>query len=195
MDAAEIMGRVSGKEAEIGFSALSERMEKDFDLFALKEYEADKGYESYTSSAPRNFFDKVKDALDRAQLSIQIKLPEDATEAERKAASVGEEYLFGALAAIDRGFRARGEPTLKEQLGFFICLRGVSSLRLLVREENDETIFDVVVWDSLHVTYEWGTNGLLWAANRRRLSKAQAEAEYPDVELEEEAKDVGLIDY
>ena len=50
MDAAEIMGRVSGKEAEIGFSALSERMEADFDLFALKEYEADRGYESYTSS-------------------------------------------------------------------------------------------------------------------------------------------------
>jgi len=195
MDAAEIMGRVSGKEAEIGFSALSERMEKDFDLFALKEYEADRGYESYTSSAPRNFFDKVRDALDRAQLSIQIKLPEDATETERKAASLGEEYLFGALAAIDRRFRARGEPTLKEQLGFFICLRGVSSLRLLVREENDETIFDVVVWDSLHVTYEWGANGLLWAANRRRLSKAQAEAEYPDVELEEEVKDIGLIDY
>ena len=78
LDATKIIQLVEDKETEL--SDIRTQMESDFDLLTLEEFSAKKGYESYTSSQPRNFFDKVTDALNRASLSIQIKLPEDAKE-------------------------------------------------------------------------------------------------------------------
>jgi len=190
--AAEITKLVAEKEGETGFTALRDRMEEDFDLFCLTPYEAKKGYQSYTSSAPRNFFDKVLDGLNRAQLTIQIELPEKATDKQTDAASIGELYLFGALAAIDRRLRLRGEPSLREGLGFFIALRGWYALRALVYASKDETVFDVLPWDPLHVTWETGPNGLLWAAYKRKVTKAQIQAEYG---ITISGKDAELIDF
>ena len=90
LDANQIITLVSDKETEL--SELRTQMNEDFELYTLEKYEAESGYESYTSSQPRNFFDKVTDALNRAELSIQIKLPDDAKEKERRAASTGELY-------------------------------------------------------------------------------------------------------
>ena len=68
---------ISEKEAE--FTELRSRWDDDFDLLTLLPYvptdnagNARKGYETYTSSAPRNIFDKVLDCLNQAALSIQI---------------------------------------------------------------------------------------------------------------------------
>ena len=161
---------------------LYERMEADFDLLALVPYEAEnKGYESYTSSAPRNYFDKVSDGLNRAQMTIQIKLSEEATEEQRRAASTGELYLFGALNAIDRRLRKRGEPPLREILGFHINCRGWYGLRALVYVPQGEkdTVFDVVPWDIMHTSWEQGPQGLLWAAFQYEATRTQIEAAYP----------------
>ena len=61
------------KEKEEELNLLNEQQEEHFDLLTLKEYvptDSDgnvmTGYESYTSSQPRNFFDKVTDALNRS---------------------------------------------------------------------------------------------------------------------------------
>ena len=185
----EITRLVEDKEGEM--SELREQIGGDFDLYTLAEYEADTGYESYTSSAPRNFFDKVNDGINKADISIQIKLPDDATEKERKAASIGEQYLWGALAEIDRNFRG-SEPPLRNQVSFHECLRGWVAVRALVYTSKDKTVFDVLIWDILHTTWERGKNGLLWAANKRKLSKAQVKAEYG---LDIKGKDAELIDW
>ena len=182
------------KEKEGSLEALHTRMEEDYDLYRLAEYEADKGYESYTSSAPRNFFDKVLDGVNRAALTMQIKLPEDASEKERKAASHGEMYLYGALQEIDRQHVRQGQPALRESLAFYMCLRGWYALRALVYTPRgaDQPVFDVTAWDPLHVTWEWGPEGLLWAAHKRKASKAQIEAEYG---LVIGGKDAEVIDF
>jgi len=193
----EITEAINQKESDL--STLRTRMQEDFDLYTLTDYEAEdgkgtkrKGYQSYTSSSPRNFFDKVLDGLNRAELSIQIKLPEKASEEERRAASQGELYLFGALAAIDGRQANRGEPPLREALGFNMCARGWLSMRVLVYVEKKETVFDVVPWDPLHVTWEVGSKGLLWAAFKRRLTKAQIKAEYG---IDPEKNEADAIDF
>ncbi len=188
--ASEIITLVKDKEDELG--SLHTRMAEDFDLYTLAEYEADEGYESYTSSMPRNFFDKVTDGLTRAEMVLQIKLPEDATQEEKKQASVGELFLFGALNQIDRNQRMRNEPPLRESLGFWANLRGWLGLRALVYVQNDETIFDVLPLDPLHLTWEMGHNGLLWIAHKRLITKAQLKAEYGIVI---EAKSAEIIDF
>lgn len=179
-------------ERETDMNDLRNQMEDDFvERYTLAEYEVEKGYESYTSSAPRNFLDKVVDGINRADLSIQIKLPDDATEAERREASIGEQYVWGALDEINRNYRGT-EPPLREQIAFFICVRGGVALRILVYEQKGKTVFDALSWDLLHTTWEPGRNGLLWGANKRKLSKAQIKAEYG---LEINGKDAELIDW
>ncbi len=197
LDAKKIIALIGDKESEL--EELRQRMDEDFDLYTLEAFVPTNsdgtemsGYEAYTSSQPRNFFDKVTDALNRAELSIQIKLPEDAKEKERRAASMGELYLFGALNAIDRNLRGRGEPPLRDSLGFLGDLRGWVSMRALVYTDGDETVFDVMPWDILHETWESGADGLLWAANKRKVAKAQILSEYgKDIK----GKDTTLIDF
>jgi len=191
LDEAQIIQLVTDKETEL--SELRTQMEEDFGLLTLEEYEAESGYETYTSSQPRNFFEKVTDAVNRAEMSIQIKIPEDeGDEKKRRAASTGELFLFGALNAIDRNLRRRGEPPLRESLAFLESLRGWLTIRALVYILNGETVFDVLPWDILHTTWESGAHGLLWANNKRKLSAAQIKSEYGK---EVKGKDADLLDF
>ena len=169
------------KDQEVIQDLLRKRFETDFDLLVLEPATGVKtGYENYTSSSPRNVFDKISDRLNRAQVTIQIKLAEDATEDARRNASVGELYLFGALADIDRRLRKIGEPPLREGLGWFMGTRGWDAMRCLVYVPKGETktVFDVVPWDPAQVTFEYGPNGLIWAAYSRTLTKIQVESEF-----------------
>ena len=153
---------------------LRQRMEDDFDLLSLKPFVPEiEGNETYTTTKPRNFFDKVTDAINRAQLTLQIKLAEDATDEQRRAASIGELFLFGALAAIDRRLTKRGEPPFRETMGFHINCRGWYGLRALVYVPKDEkdTVFDVEPWDIMHTTWEFKDDGLLWAAYQYQSSR------------------------
>lgn len=189
-EVSDITTAVTTKEQEM--EELLKQMEEDFvERYALAEYQAESGYESYTSSAPRNFVDKVIEGINRSDISIQIKLPDDAKEAERRAASVGEQYLWGALDQVNRNFRG-SEPPLREQIAFMECVRGWVALRALVYQLKGETVFDVLVWDILHMTWEPGKHGNLWGANKRKLSKAQIKAEYG---FDITGKDAELIDW
>jgi len=188
----EIKNAVKEKEGDL--DALRTRMNEDLDLLTLVEYDSTKGYESYTSSSPRNFFDKVTDGLNRSALTIQIKLPEDAKDKDTRDASQGELFLYGALSEIDRCLIARGEPPLRETMGFFIDLRGWYALRLLVYvPKGEKTVrFDGQPWDPLHVTWEMGSSGLLWAAYKTIISRNQAKDEY---DLDIEGTEVEKIDF
>jgi hypothetical protein len=184
-DIEEINKLVTDKEAE--FDQLRSRMDDDFDLLTLLEYEPKdaagntrKGYEKYTSSAPRNIFDKVLDGLNQAALSIQIKLQDNANEKDRKAATNGELYLFGALHEINRRLTRQGEPPLREGLGHYMCNRGMWGLKCVVYVPKGQKnlIFDVQPWDPMNMTWEMGPDGLIWAALRVMRSKAQILSEY-----------------
>ena len=174
----DIMMAIKAKQTEM--EALRTRMEDDFDIFRQKEYEAKADYESYTSTAPKNFFDKILHGINMANLTINIKTQEDAERAERDAANAAELYLIGALNDVDRINRKRRVKALRRALGFMACLRGWVALRCLVYvpEGETETIFDVAVWDMMHVTWEDGPNGPIWAAYQRKATRAQIHAEY-----------------
>ena len=175
----EIIQAVKDRESDL--SNLRARMEDDFDIITLKAYEAEiKGREEYTSSAPRNFFDNVIDGVNRAPMTLQVRVPSDAKEKDRRAASQSELFLYGALDAIDRRHRKRSQPSLKKGMAFFVCSRGWLALRALVQVPagETETVFDVMYWDPLQITWEVGTTGLLWAAYKRMATRSQIEAEY-----------------
>ena len=166
------------KQSEDDQGLLFDRMDEDFDYAVGKKYTTEKGYEEYTSTKPQNFMDKVTDGLNRAEMSIMIKLAEDAEEKERRQASTGELFLFGGLNDIDRNLAAQNQPPLREGLGYYISCRGWYCLKCLVYERKGTTYFDVVPWDPLHVTYDYGSYGLIWIARKRRATAAQIAADY-----------------
>ncbi|MAH48316.1 hypothetical protein CMI37_21000 [Candidatus Pacearchaeota archaeon] len=169
------------KRREGDLEDLRRRMDDDFDLWSLKEYEpASKAYEAYTTSSPKNFFNKVVDGLNRAILTITIELPEDATDEQREAAEIGELYVHGGLGAIDRTLRNRGEPPLRQSASFLMGVRGWCCFRALVYvpEGEEDTVFDVAPWDMRHVTWEQGPRGLIWAAYKRKVDNSQIQDEY-----------------
>ena len=177
-DPGEILKAVKYQQAEM--EDLRTRMEDDFDVYKLTEYSAKSGYESYTSTAPKNFFDKILDGVNRAALTINIRTDEGAKEDERDDANQGELFLIGALNDIDRRARFRREKALRRNIAFMACLRGWIALRCLiyVPEGEKNTVFDVLSWDPMHVTWEDGPGGLIWAAYQRKATKSQIHAEY-----------------
>ena len=177
-DPGEILKAVKYQQAEM--EDLRTRMEDDFDVYKLTEYSAKSGYESYTSTAPKNFFDKILDGVNRAALTINIRTDEGAQEDERDDANQGELFLIGALNDIDRRARFRREKALRRNIAFMACLRGWIALRCLiyVPEGEKNTVFDVLSWDPMHVTWEDGPGGLVWAAYQRKATKSQIHAEY-----------------
>jgi hypothetical protein len=180
--------------AEDNMTELVQRWDDDFDLLTLVEYDAKKGYESYTSPSPRNFHKKILDGLNRAAVTIQIKMPEGANENDRENASLGELFIHGGLNAADRLLTKRGEPTLRRGIAHFASIRGWFAVRSLVYVPKDrsETIFDIMYWDPMHVTWEYGSEGLLWAAHKTMITAAQASEEYG---WDSGGKDVEKIDF
>ena len=174
----DIMLAIKAKQSEM--EALRTRMDEDFDIYRQDEYEAKAGYESYTSTAPKNFFDKILHGINQANLTINIKTQENADRAERDAANSAELYLIGALNDVDRINRKKRVKALRRALGFMACLRGWVAIRCLVYVPKGEkdTIFEVSVWDMMHVTWEDGPKGPLWIAYQRKATRAQVHAEY-----------------
>ena len=184
-DIGQIKKLVRDKEGDL--SLLRQRMQDDFDLYTMVDYEprdltgkTRKGYASYTTSAPRNIHDKVTDGMNRAALSLQIRLPDDSKESDRKAASKGELFLFGGFNAIDRRLVAMGEPPFRESMGWYIATRGWFACRGLVFQPEGErdVVFDFQLWDPMQVTWEQGHRGLVWAARKFVATKAQIESEF-----------------
>ena len=163
------------------FEGLRIRFQEDFEQgYQLQPYEPKSGYESYTSSAPKNFFDKIVDGVNRAALTVHVNTGEEALEEERADANEAELFLEGAFNHIDRLGRKTRQKALRRQLAFFSGIRGWIVMRTLgyVPKGETETRFDVKVWDPMHVYWEDGVDGAIWVAHQRKATRSQIYSEY-----------------
>ncbi len=96
----EIKKAVNAFKNDTVFIKTQRRWDDDYDLWRLKDYDAGKGYYSYTSNSPRNLANKAVSMLTEAKLLIGI--PEDMLQAdEREVASNVERYMYGILNMTD----------------------------------------------------------------------------------------------
>ena len=173
-DADTIVKLLDNQEKNV-LGELYSRMERHYDLYSGKRYRGKKGYKSYTSPAPRNHFDKIGDGLIRSEMNIQIETTPNPSDDEKEQASLGEDYLFGALGVIDRNQRARNEPPLKESMIWYEDCRGWIASSCLVYIDKDDTLqFDVRAWDLMHTRWDQSYDGLLWAAYEYPITKGEA---------------------
>lgn len=174
--AEQILQMVRTQGASTPFQAWVSQMQKHYDLFSLEPYVPDKkGHQAYTSPRPRNDFLKVFHGVNKATLTWKVALPEDASEGDRKAASKIEDLLAGIIGQADQELRDNGESSLREGLGAFAGLRGAGGLVCRIYpDESKDTQIDIRPLDPLHMRFQRGVKGLVWASYEYKVSAAEA---------------------
>ena len=155
-----------------------DRMQDDYDLYIMRPYDAGDGYESYTSNEPRTYADKIISFMSAAQLIIRIPNIEEVRE-KRNMNDAKEKFLIGLFAGADERLRRKLQPSLREQLSWYISLRGWYAGRALLHvDSNNKTQIDITPWDAMHTYWGEGEDGLEWACYRIQKTKGQILNQY-----------------
>ena len=162
-------------------SELHARMESDWDLLTLKDYDPGEGYRSYTSNEPRTYFNKHVSFLIGGTIKPHVPIGK-AKKDERTRSSAKERFMSGILKSNDERLIRMGELPLQTQLAIYIDARGWFCGRsLLVKDPNTGGTYpDITPWDPLHVSWGMGAKGLKWMCYKIKKTHSQLAEEYPD---------------
>ena len=142
---------------------LRSRMDDDHKLYRLEEFDAGEGYQSYTSNEPQVYADKLISWMTTAEIIIRIPYGNSDRE-QRENNDSKEKFLAGLLKAADERLINRFQPTVRQQMAWFITLRGWYAGRaLLVKDDEGETYVDIQPWDPMHTYWGEGKKGIAWA--------------------------------
>ena len=171
-----------------------DRMQSDYDLYTLTDYDAGDGYESYTSNEPRTYADKIVSWLASAELTIRIPNIEEAR-GQREVNDAKEKFLIGVIRAADERLRRRLQPSVREQLAWFISLRGWYAGRALLHTDSkDRTQIDITPWDIMHTYWGEGEEGLAWACYKIQKTKDEILQQY-GIDLVEQDNEIPVDIY
>jgi len=191
--AEEILTMVKTKRESGAFSDLRTQLAVFWDLWRLVPYEAEKGHQAFTSTDPRSDANKILSGLNKASLTYQIQVPEDASPDDRESANKGEAILTGVLDRADRERRAIGEPVIRATAAWFATTYGALAGKCLIyNNENKESAQEICPVDPMHVTFDRGSKGLVWWANEYHIDKAEALDRYG---IEISGDDAVIIDF
>ena len=157
---------------------LRDRMEQDHKLYRLDPYDAGDGYRSYTSNEPQVMADKIISWLTSAEMVVRIPFSGNERD-QRDADNQKERFLTGVLKAADENLSMRLLPPIRDQMAWYVTLRGWYAGRaLLIKNKEGETKVDVTPWDPLNTFWGEGQDGLEWACYRIRKSPTEIKAQY-----------------
>ena len=157
---------------------LRNRMDRDYSLYRLDSYDAGDGYQSYTSNEPSTYADKIVSFVTESELIARIP---NVSEKEdiRNANNMKEKFFLGTLRNADERLKKNSMPSIKNQLSWYICLRGWYAGRaLLVKDKDEKTYVDITPWDPMHTYWSLGADGLEWACYKVKKSKDLVESQY-----------------
>ena len=205
-DATQITTKVTRKEAD--FNTASQRMDDDFDIWALKPNSKASAYivESkleipgmhdheveVVSNDLRTFSDQVQSTLSDAEMQIIISMAEKDGEDKRDDIAALERLLYFALDMADRRLRKLLMPALREACIWYSIIRGGIGTEVLVYETKGGVIFAITPLDPRWLTYEIGGDGLIWSSSKTFRSGAALKDEWKfDAKKE---KDNEVINY
>jgi hypothetical protein len=186
--AESIVDLVNKKKDSTAYTELHDQFERHYDLFSLKSYEAEAGHKSYTSPKPRNDGDKVLTGINKANLTWNIQYPEDAPDAIRNKSAYGEKFLTGVLDMADNTMLDIGEPPVRESAAWYSCYRGaLGGICLIYVDDNGRQVYDIRSLDPLHMTWEKGADGFVWASYEYPITKSEAKEKWgKDIESDED---------
>ena len=171
---------------------LRTRMDADHQLYKLDSYDAGDGFKSYTSNEPQTYADKVISWMTAADLVVRIP-PNGNPRNTREVNNDKERFIIGALRSADERLSKRLVPSIRNQLAWYIALRGWYAGRaLLTKDGEDKTTIDITPWDPMHTYWGIGDDGLAWACYKVKKTQDEIEAQY-GVRLGESRSDIDGI--
>jgi len=172
------------------------RMDDDHKLYRLDEFDAGDGYQSYTSNEPQVYADKLISWMTSADMVVRI--PYGNSEREmRENNDAKEKFIIGMLKSADERLMNRLQPMIRQQLSWYITLRGWYAGRALLVKDNDgETYVDIQPFDPMHTYWGEGKNGLDWACYKSKKTPSEIKASY-DVQVgsEDDKEPVDVYDF
>ena len=173
----EILEKV--REREEAHSELRQRMEDDWDMYRLATYDpGDEDITPFTSADPRSFADKIVSWLSSAKRITRVPIA-DSLRTEREATTLKERFCKGAIRSANDRLIHMLRPSLQSQLAWHCVIRGMYAGRsVLVKSRDGSTYVDITPWDPLHVFWQVGEQGLLWACHRFQMLPAQIRDEF-----------------
>lgn len=188
---ADVITALVNKE-ESRNETLRARMDADYRLYRLDDDAIDElagdsneGYRQYISNDPMTFADKVVSWLVGANLVIR-QLQDENWRDERERENNKERFHIGTIRANDERLLNQLMPALRDQLAWYVSLRGRTCGRaLLALDDRSSTYVDITPWDPLHVTFGVGRQGLKWICHKINKTASELEDEY-DIDVEKE---------
>jgi len=157
---------------------LRNRMDRDFSLYRLDPYDAGDGYQSYTSNEPSTYADKIISFVTGSEMVARIPNVSEKEE-DREKNNKKEKFFLGILKSADERIKRHSMPSIKNQLAWYITLRGWYAGRaLLVKDKDENTYVDITPWDPMHTYWGLGSEGLEWACYKVKKSKDLVESQY-----------------
>ena len=157
---------------------LRNRMDRDFSLYRLDPYDAGDGYQSYTSNEPSTYADKIISFVTGSEMVARIPNVSEK-EKDREKNNKKEKFFLGILKSADERIKRHSMPSIKNQLAWYITLRGWYAGRaLLVKDKDEDTYVDITPWDPMHTYWGLGSEGLEWACYKVKKSKDLVESQY-----------------
>lgn len=199
--ASDIVGKVN--KLELATTELRDRMEEDYKLYRLESEEADEGYRNYFSNEPQTFAKKVISILIDSDLLIRFPI-HGKGKPNRARDDLKERFILGCLKSADQYLKDQVLPLLKDQLAFFVTLRGMVCGRVMLIKESEElTRVEIMPWDPRHTYYGVGPKGITWACYKMSKTREEIEEEFGhDVDfsgtsstLDRENSGIDLYDY
>ena len=89
-----------------------------------------------------------------------------------------EDFIGACTDAANERNKKLGWLSLNEFTDGQLAIRGRAARRVLFRNEGGKLVKDISNWDTRHVTYELGHDGLQWAALHMKKSKDLVAAQY-----------------
>ena len=167
---------------------LRTRMDDDHKLYRLEEFNAGEGFQSYTSNEPQVYADKLIAWMTSAEMVIRIPYGNSERE-DRENNDAKEKFLLGLIKAGDERLTSRFQPSIRQQLAWFITLRGWYAARaLMTKDDEGETNIDIQPWDPLHTYWGEGSKGLAWACYKTKKTPTEIKAIW-GVDLNKEGED------
>ena len=192
LDPAAISQMVETQDAQTADLRL--RMESDYGLYLLEAPPQEEGYTKFTSNEPQVFADKILSWLANANLVIRFPLGQKPRE-HRERDDRKEQFIQGLLKWVDENLADLALPGLREQLSFFIVLRGLFAGRALFIKTGDGTTkLEVMPWDPLYTYWGMGKDGLVWACYKMRRTGLELRDEY-GVDLGDNDEGYEVLDY
>ena len=157
---------------------MRDRMDDDHRLYRLEPYDAGDGYQSYTSNEPQVFADKIISFLTSSELIVRI--PANGNEREQRQINNDKErFLIGALRSADDTLCMRMVPRIRDQLAWYIVLRGWYAGRvLLVKDKEEKTTIDITPWDPINTYWGESSSGLTWACYKIKKTAKEIKEQY-----------------